>query len=944
MKRILSVLLCAAMLVSVLAGCKQEHAHTFDKNWQYDADEHWHQATCEHVDEKADKAPHEDGDSNGICDTCGCSLDHAHTHASTWTQGKDTHYYKPTCGCADDPKYRKDEAGHEDKDNDSLCDVCAYDYGHEHTYAEEWTAAEGGHWHLPTCGHDVPGSQLTAHVDEDNNGLCDACGDAGGHEHTYAPEWSFDENEHWHVPNCGHDVAPADKGAHVDGDGDKICDTCSNAVEHFHTFDTKWSSDENKHWHQATCEHADQRNDEGDHLGYEEDGICDTCEYVLFHWYEVDVSIPNFISITDAEGKSLSAPFTVKEGDTLVFYLAIPTNVRLERVDNAVADMLNPVGPVIVGEEEAYLYKIEVTPTKDTKVNAVANKLSGATTIVEVKGATIKIEKALKPGFLDISFTAPEDGKYAIYGANATETVNFGDKSTTKFFGKFSHQVSLKAGQTVTFRARNDGWGAMEVTFDYWIVKLEDQFVLPYLQGEGYTMPSTLPVTVTFTLPEPGLYLFTTKLGELTWMVEGEQEGTIEPQFFEATKANQSFTITFRKILENAATYEFDWDIVQLKPQQALTTGNNKIHVDLDKYTVYSFTATKPGNYNFAFEGDRFVLNSYYDYWGGGNKGIYPYSGEHNLKAGQTVLLITAVNANANDPATEPFDDTVTISYNGYDPGEDQNGNPIMIPNVDTTLTVSTAGDYTFTVPNKTQISFDGGKTWQSGTVEKYVDGSIQYRVRNTNGSNDTITVVIERVEHKFTVTAGAAGTTVTMIPGKDYTVSLESAGESMIKDFVLSWTDANVVVTYMGQTLQSPAELTGFQTWGSLTIRYNGTAEANISFTLVDNTEYEGGTEGGGEEPADLVLVLGDNAVETEYYNDNVYTFTATEAGTYVLSNAAGETNFYVMVNGTDSYSGPDDMRVELTLDAGETVEFIICTNTEGQEDTVDLVLEKKA
>ncbi len=937
MKRILSALLCVAMLVTMLSACQQEHVHTFDKNWQYDADDHWHQATCEHVDEVADKASHEDEDSNGICDVCGCSLDHAHTHEAGWTQGKDTHYHKPTCGCADDSKYRKDEAAHEDKNNDGLCDVCAYNYGHEHTYEEKWTAAEGGHWHLPSCGHDVPGSQLTAHADEDNNGLCDACGDSGGHEHTYATEWSSDENGHWHAPNCGHDVDPADKGAHVNNDADMICDVCGKSVEHFHSFDTKWSADKNKHWHAAICEHTEQRNDEADHVGYEEDGICDTCDYVVFHWYKVNVTIPSFISIADADGNIQAAPFTVKEGETLVFYLAVPTNVRLERVDNAVADMLNPMGPVTVGNEEAYLYKIEVTPTGDTKVNAVANKLSGAKTIVEVKGAVIKIEKALKPGYLDISFTAPEDGKYAIYGANANADVNFGDKSTTEFFGKFSHEVNLKAGQTVTFRARNDGWGPSQVTFDYWIVKLEDQFVLPYLQGEGYTMPSTLPVTVTFTLPEPGLYLFTTKLGELTWLIEGEPNGTVEPQFFQATKANQSFTITFRKVLENAATYEFDWDIVQLKPQAELASGTNKIHVDIGAYTAYSFTASKPGNYYFECASDRFVLNSYYDFWGNGHKGIYSFAGEQTLKAGETVLLLISSNANVQTPPTEPFDDQLTISYLGYSPEYDKDGNPIMIPNVDTTFVASEAGDYTFTMPDKTQISFDGGKTWQSGIVEKYVDGSIKYRVRNSNGSNNSITLVIKRVEYKFTVNAGTAATTVTMVPGKDYTVSLSSAGDAMVKDFVLSWTDANIVVSYMGQTLQSPAELTGFQTWGGVTIRYNGTADAQISFMLTDNTVYED------QVPSGDVLVLGENHIVTTYSNETVYTFTATEAGTYVLSNAAGENNFYVVVNEKDVYSSPDALRAELTLAAGETATFIICTNVEGQ-DTVDLVLEKKA
>ena len=47
---------------------------------------------------------------------------------------------------------------------------------------------------------------------------------------------------------------------------------------HTHTFSEKWSSDDNKHWHAATCEHTDEKQDLGDHEWIE--GIINnpTCE------------------------------------------------------------------------------------------------------------------------------------------------------------------------------------------------------------------------------------------------------------------------------------------------------------------------------------------------------------------------------------------------------------------------------------------------------------------------------------------------------------------------------------------------------------------------------------------------------------------------------------------------------------------------------------------
>lgn len=61
--------LCTAVLCFVLsagclsfAACNPEeppaHTHTFESGWTYDADSHWHKATCEHATEVSGKAAH----------------------------------------------------------------------------------------------------------------------------------------------------------------------------------------------------------------------------------------------------------------------------------------------------------------------------------------------------------------------------------------------------------------------------------------------------------------------------------------------------------------------------------------------------------------------------------------------------------------------------------------------------------------------------------------------------------------------------------------------------------------------------------------------------------------------------------------------------------------------------------------------------------------------
>ena len=95
--------------------------------------------------------------------------------------------------------------------------------------------------------------------------------------------------------------------------------------------------------------------------------------------------------------------------------------------------------------------------------------------------------------------------------------------------------------------------------------------------------------------------------------------------------------------------------------------------------------------------------------------------------------------------------------------------------------------------------------------------------------------------------------------------------------------------------------------------------------------------------------LVLGENSIYVtidNYYPADVITeFIATEAGTYVLSAADGEENAFVIIE-DGYYSEWIDLPYEFTLDAGESISFIISTSAnvfEVTEDYIDLVLSKK-
>ena len=109
-----------------------DHEHTFDMTkWSYNAENHWHPATCGHTDEKKDLGAHvwnegvvttqptetTEGVKTYTCTTCGNTktatigmLDHEHTFDMTkWSYDTENHWHPATCAHTDE---KKDLAAH----------------------------------------------------------------------------------------------------------------------------------------------------------------------------------------------------------------------------------------------------------------------------------------------------------------------------------------------------------------------------------------------------------------------------------------------------------------------------------------------------------------------------------------------------------------------------------------------------------------------------------------------------------------------------------------------------------------------------------------------------------------------------------------------------------------------------------------------------------------
>ncbi len=946
MKKLVCLLLMLVMMLTVLSACKpKEHVHTFDEAWQSDETDHWHQATCEHAEEIADKAPHEDLDDNDLCDVCGYAMSHVHTYSDKWSFNKDEHYHAPTCGCnANDKKYQKDNAPHVDKDNDALCDVCGYDYDHTHVYdTEVWTKAdETYHWHAPTCGHDVDGADKEEHKDEDNDGICDGCDWDYDHTHTYEDTWTTDGDYHWYKATCGHDVF-GEKNPHRDQDNDGKCDQCSITPEHFHDMDWDvWSGDETNHWRAAkgdcvSCVDS-QGNaivaDFGKHENWKEDGECDVCGYVVFHMYQIDVVLPDISSIVDAEGKPILGadgnpvvmPFTVKEGNTLEFYISVPGTHRLESVSGAEVDMINYIKLEQENGTDLYLYKITLTPVSDVTITVTISKLSSVEEVASGEGSFDV--KDMSKHYFDISFTPEETGRYIILCIERDD-INFGPKGNVPTMQN-SYEFTATAGQTVYLQAMFSTINPKGTeTFTYHILRVDEVFVLPYLEGEGFLLPAKVNTTFKFTLPEPGLYQFTTTLGDLVWVTDEDASGTVLPQFFLCTYAGQEFTHTGRYTdAQKGITYDFDWNIIKMNEAGALSMGENTVSVDTTKYTGYTFTAPATGYYSFT-NGEGLRLNILGNVNSNGIATMSGYGGSENLLlAGQTIRLYTSADTSGATKPTGNFSTSLKITYDGYTPRVDSQG-VTLHPGASYQFAAEEDGYYTFRVDGEGAFFRVDGGAWTQELNKALKDGaSVKLEVRSDSSS--AVKIYISSVPFKHTVSTGAAK--YTFHPNVKYAVTLTGGvSPKPQQSYVLTWSDVNLTVKYNGTAIKSGVEF-AYTPDTALTVIYKGTAANDIQLKLEDKYEAP---------PANMTLNEGDNNVALiggAFGREMI--FTALKADTYTLRLIDGETNGKIVI-GDKTYTA-ENLPVELKLTQGEELHMMVYT-VNGVSDTVNLSIDCK-
>ena len=111
--------------------------------------------------------------------------------------------------------------------------ACSLPFGnnqHEHTFSDKYTQNATHHWFAATCEHGEEKLNYGEHTDTNEDGVCDVCAYETGHTHTFSEDWSKDGTHHWHAATCTHTDEKGDNALHTDANVDGVCDVCEGHV------------------------------------------------------------------------------------------------------------------------------------------------------------------------------------------------------------------------------------------------------------------------------------------------------------------------------------------------------------------------------------------------------------------------------------------------------------------------------------------------------------------------------------------------------------------------------------------------------------------------------------------------------------------------------------------------------------------------------------------
>ena len=939
MKKILCIALCVMMVLSLLAGCGEtpsqptestptpttKHVHAWETTWTNNETSHW--KACSGCGMQANLGAHIDDNQDGVCNDCGYVEPCEHTfNEEKWLSDAENHWHPATC------KHEGmvgAKAAHVDENNDGICDVCEYsDPDHSHSYKDEWTTNEEEHWHDADCGHDLV-SEQAPHVDVENDGVCDVCQWFDStHTHTYEETWSVDAGHHWNASTCGHTGAVKDLERHADEDVNGYCDTCNYLM----------------------CTHAD----------FDVDGICDICGYEdpdhthTYHeeWasnhnghWNVAVCHPGATTKSEAhvdknnDGNCDVCAFVIcshtykktwSSNDTHHWYQLTCTcsiETRKNYGEHVDADGINGCDICLHGYQAP------------SPVQVILNKEK----VTIVPNAMITWQ--------EVTITIPKAGRYLITSDNTGirwYTAQNQDPAPTSY----ASEIYFTEAGEVTLLARyfDFSWSS-KGSFDIYITltSIED-LVLNTSRGKA-ELPTMMNYKVVFEAMEVGTWTLTTSLDAVCMgLTEADLEFTHTVEVVVEEPGDLVELWVFREDEYNS-TFIFDWEL-QEPFQLDVGVGHSPISVPAvgDDYKVV-FTAPEDGQFLLTVTSDYLTFSE----WGlGGHNAPVRTESMQQLtpvmKAGET--FTTWIQPVYNYPMSTNINDTLTIINVGtmLNLGNNElantgniysfiatESNYYKISVIDAEIGITTNGVTQWIAPKEV----DGVKV---ASYEVKVDEGDTY-VFQIRTQNETIVADLSIVEYKFSLEHmwDSAATdlalmgqsyTVTLYPSKMYDLTIP---ENMLKLRVkLDWNYKGVTVYVDGEEYQKGTELY-LQDVKQICAKMQNNEPMDVTFSMTVTyapTKTEAVTDGNLTVNKDALFLV-------EKEGQARATFTAEVGGSYTLRSYTKGARIYVEneLGERGELVLSDDGSYNFEVEADETVVFIILGEN-GEELTVQLIL----
>ena len=233
--------------------------------------------------------------------------------------------------------------------------------------------------------------------------------------------------------------------------------SCEMESEHEHTFSTEWESDENYHWHAATCEHTDEVKDKGAHVW--NDGICTVCGRMNFAGgVGSDINYEQYFYINDGE-------LLVRDVSSLPKEVIIPetiNGVSVERIGSHAFMGCTQLEKVTMPNTVTSIGNSAFDNCRNLKEIAFSSKLT-----------SIKLESIEDSAFwncdslekITLNANLKSIGTQAFYSCDALKEISLPSTLKSIGYGAFDACNNL---ETIKFRGDYSKWITVE-THGAWV-------------------------------------------------------------------------------------------------------------------------------------------------------------------------------------------------------------------------------------------------------------------------------------------------------------------------------------------------------------------------------------------------------------------------------------------------------------------------------------------